>query len=141
MPFPLLFSGAPQGHSLVQGNIVADDGSFSDDDAGTMIDEKSFPDLGTGMDLDAGQEPGQGGNETGRDEPGLLIKEMGNPIGPDGMEPRIAKQDFQSILYGRIPLFDDADIIAHGCKHTSFLPFGHKKRPPPDRGDLLAVPL
>ena len=141
VPLPFFFSGAAQGHSLVKGNIIADDGGFPDDNAGTMIDEESFPDLSTGMDLDTSQEPGQSGNEPSRDEPGSLIKEMGNPIGPDGVESGIAKQDFQGILYGRIPLFDDSDIIAHGCKHKSFLPFGHKKRPPPHRGDLLAVPL
>ena len=136
MPFALFLAGASQGHPLVQGNIVSNNGGFPDDDAGSMVDEQPFPDLGPGMDLDAGGQPGQGGNETGGDEPGSFIEEMGKPVGPDGVESRVTEHDFQGVLHRRIPLFDDSDVVAHGCKHSFLLPFGYKKRPPLPRGDL-----
>ena len=60
---------------------------------------------------------------------------MGKPVGPDGVETRVTEHNFQGVLHRRIPLFDNPDIIAHGCKHSFLLPFGYKKRPPPDRGD------
>ena len=43
-----------QGDALIQFDIVADGAGFTDDDACAVIDEEAVPDLGAGMDVDAG---------------------------------------------------------------------------------------
>ena len=54
MTLAVLLTGTSQGHALIQGHIVANNGGLTDDDTVTVIDEKSFANLCTGMDLDAG---------------------------------------------------------------------------------------
>ena len=48
-----------------------------------MVDEQAFADLGAGMDLDAREEAGNRGNEACRDEPLMLVEEVGQAMGPD----------------------------------------------------------
>ena len=77
-----------------------------------MVDEQAFADLGAGMDLDAREEAGNRGNEACRDEPLMLIEEVGQAMGPDGMKAGIAEQDFQRVLGGWIAVLDDANVVA-----------------------------
>ena len=102
MAFALFLTRPAEGDTLIEGHVVADDRRFSDDDAHAMVDEQAFADLGAGMDLDAREEAGNRGNEAGRDEPLMLIEEVGQAMGPDGMKAGIAEQDFQRVLGGCI---------------------------------------
>ena len=45
-----------------------------------MVDEQAFADLGAGMDLDAREEAGNRGNEACRDEPLMLVEEVGQAM-------------------------------------------------------------
>lgn len=77
-----------------------------------MVNEQAFANLGAGMDLDAREEAGNGGNDAGRDKPLMLVEEVGQAMGPDGMKAGIAKQDFQRILSSWIAVLDDANVVA-----------------------------
>ena len=54
MAFPLLLSRTPEGHALIQSDIIADDRCLTDDHAAAVVDKKSFSDRRSGMDLDPG---------------------------------------------------------------------------------------
>lgn len=112
MAFALFLTRPAEGDTLIEGHVVADDRRFSDDDAHAMVDEQSFADLGAGMDLDAREEAGNRGNEACRDEPLMLVEEVGQAMGPDGMKAGIAEQDFQRVLGGWIAVLDDANVVA-----------------------------
>ena len=46
-----------QRYAVIHGDVVADFGSFSDNDAGSVVNEKAFADFGAGVDFNAGQKP------------------------------------------------------------------------------------
>src|SRR4051812_6266899 len=52
-----LFPRAAEGDALVHGDIVPDRGGLTNDDTHTVIDEDALTDPGTGVNLDAGDEP------------------------------------------------------------------------------------
>ncbi len=52
----VLLAGAAERDALVEGYVVADDRSFTDDHAHAVIDEEAAADLRAGMNLDAGKE-------------------------------------------------------------------------------------
>ena len=112
MAFAFFLTRPAEGHALIEGNVVADDRRFSDDNAHAMVNEQAFANLGAGMDLDAREEAGNGGNDAGRDKPLMLVEEVGQAMGPDGMKAGIAKQDFQRILSSWIAVLDDANVVA-----------------------------
>lgn len=112
MAFALFLTCPAEGHALIEGDVVADDCRFADDDAHAMVDKQAFTNLGAGMDFDARKEAGNSGNDTGRDKPLMLIEKVGQAMGPDGMKARIAKQDFQRVLSGWIAVLDDANVVA-----------------------------
>ena len=53
----LLF-GAAQGNAVVDGAVITDFCRFAEHDAHTVVNEQPVSDLGTGVDLDAGQVAG-----------------------------------------------------------------------------------
>ena len=53
-----LVSRAAECDALVQHAIIADDGGLPDDDSHGVVDEQATPDLRGGMNLDAGEKPG-----------------------------------------------------------------------------------
>src|ERR1043165_2204865 len=55
MALDALGTGAAEGDALVEHDVVADFGSFTDDHAHTVIDEEAAADDGAGMDFDAGE--------------------------------------------------------------------------------------
>ncbi len=54
MPFSRLLACPAQCHTLVQGYVIPDDGRLPDDHAAAVVDEQSFADLRSRMDLDPG---------------------------------------------------------------------------------------
>ena len=63
-----------------------------------MVDKKSFTDLSTGMNFDSRKEAGDGGNNSGRDEPLAAVKEVSQAVSPNGMKAGITEQDFERVL-------------------------------------------
>ena len=53
MTLAVLLASSSQCHSLIQGHIIADNGSLTNDDTVAVINEKSLADLRAGMDLNA----------------------------------------------------------------------------------------
>ena len=56
MTFAVFVAGAAEGHALIEGDVVANDGGFSDDHARAVVDEHAAAEDGAGMDFDSGEE-------------------------------------------------------------------------------------
>ncbi len=56
MAFADMLAGAAQSDIMEQHAIIANNGGFTDDDAGTVIDKKPRSDPGTGMNFNPGEE-------------------------------------------------------------------------------------
>lgn len=52
---------------LIDGDVVADFGAFSNH-AETVIEKEALPNLSAGMNVDAGQEPGEMVDQSGKEE-------------------------------------------------------------------------
>ena len=58
-------SFGPEGHSLLETHVCANDSGFADDNAGAMVDKKAAADLGSRMNIDSGIGMGNLGDDAG----------------------------------------------------------------------------
>lgn len=112
MAFSFFFTGTAEGYALIEGYVVADDRRLADDNSHTMVDKKSFTDLSTGMNFDSRKEAGDGGNNSGRDEPLAAVKEVSQAVSPNGMKAGITEQDFERVFGRRVAVLNDANVVA-----------------------------
>src|SRR5690606_22947644 len=111
--------GSAERDPLVDADAVTDLGCFSDHDAHSVIDD-DFPELRSGMDVDAGEKARQFRNET-RQQRNLQAKEkMGEPMEEDRFHARVEQKDLEETLRCRII----ASIIAKELPHPSIF---HRK--------------
>ena len=110
MTFAVLLTGTSQGHTLIQGHIVADNGGLTDDDTVTVIDEKSFADLCTGMDLDAGLAHTSLGNIPRPEIMSAQVQLMRQSVMDHDLETGIQK-DLHGGMDRRITFLDNTDFF------------------------------
>jgi len=83
-----------EGDALIELDVPADDGGFTDDDAGAVIGEEVFTDGGAGMDVNTGLVMGVLGHDA-RDEGDVkAIEDMSETLDGDGEEAGIADDGF-----------------------------------------------
>ena len=99
-----------QGDGLIKPHAPADDRRFADDDAGSVIDEKAFADLGAGMNIDASLRMGDLGDDPRQHRDAQPVKLMREAMTNDRRDARIAKHDLVVAFGGRIPLEGGADV-------------------------------
>src|SRR6185312_13057860 len=112
MTFAALTTGTTDGHPLIQQNVVPDLGGFADHDPHAMINEQPLSDSGPGMNFDAGEKSRKLRNEPSCDKPTFPVKPVRHPVQHDGMQARVAKQDFPATFCGGVLLLDRPDVIA-----------------------------
>jgi hypothetical protein len=84
--------GPAQGDVVEDGDVVADDGRLTDDDAGGVVEEDSLPDDGGGVDVN-GEDVGDAGLEREREGPSLLRPEhVRDAVGLDGEEALVVEE-------------------------------------------------
>src|SRR5690625_1460101 len=104
MPFALFFTAAPKNYALIKCHIVANFGRFTNDDSHTVIDEDALANLGTRVDLDAGEKAVDMGDQPGDEIKPMSVKEMGHPVHLQCMKPRIAGEHLQQRTSRRIAI-------------------------------------
>src|SRR5262249_36484732 len=126
----LIERGAAQGNALIKRHIVSQLGRLADHDAHSVVDEHAPPDLGAGMNLDAGQQTAKMGQKTPQDMPTALPSSVGRPVKQQRMQPRIAKHDLQPRSGGRIARHNRGDILAKMLEdHKSSFLLCRRSRP------------
>lgn len=93
VPFALVFACAAEGDLVVEGAIVANFSSFTDDQAHAVVDEEVFADLGAGVDFNAGQKTAKLGDEAGPKVSPFSVEKVGDAVKADGMDARIVDED------------------------------------------------
>ena len=92
---PVRCACAAEGHAVVDENIVADDRRLADHDAHSVVDEDPTADGGAGVDLDAGQEPGELRNEPRQNLQLIsLPQSVRQPVRPERVHAGIPEQYF-----------------------------------------------
>ncbi len=108
--FAAFFAGAAEGDALVDQRVVADDRRFADHDAHAMVNEDAAPDRCAGVDFDPREEAGEMGDQPREEGEAPVIQPMGKAMEPQGMQSRIAKQDFQPVPRRGIALKNNLKI-------------------------------
>src|SRR4051794_35823999 len=114
MPLAALAAGAAQRDALVQQNVVTDDSGFTDHHARAVINEEPAPDHRAGVNLDLGEEAADLREDTRQQRDVPAIKFMGEAVRQDGVEPRIAEEDFDDALGRRIFPENGLDLLPDG---------------------------
>ena len=89
-------------HALIKLHVAADLTGFADDNTGAVIDKKVIADRGTWMDIDARSRVRPFCHHARNERHLKLVQEMRQPMNCDGLEPRIAKDDFVKRAHGRV---------------------------------------
>ena len=112
-----LVARAAQRHALVEQHVVADLRGLADHHAGTVIDEEAAPDGGSRMNLDPGEEAADLREHPRHQRHAPPVQAVRHAVRQDGVEARVAEEDFQHALGGRILPEDGVDLFADGAEH------------------------
>lgn len=109
--FPGFFSRTAQGYAVVNGAIVADFCRFSDNDAHSVVNQKSASNGGCGMDFDP-----RPSSCVLRDHPRdqlviMAVKEICNPMIDQNVQPGVAEKDLKVRAGGRVSLPNGFNIV------------------------------
>lgn len=93
----LLTSGegsGDQADALVHFHVVADEGGFTDDGAGAMINEEMGPDSGARMQIHSGAAVGPFGHDSGDEGDFAQVQLMSHSLDGDGFDEGVRDDDF-----------------------------------------------
>ena len=93
---------SPQGDALVDTDIFPDLGCFADDHARSVVDNEPPADRGPGMDIDTRDAVGMLGHDPWQHGHIEFEKAVRHPVNHDGIDSRVAEDDFIMALGGRI---------------------------------------
>ena len=97
-----ILAGAAQGNAVVDGAVITDFCRFAEHDAHTVVNEQPVADLGTGVNLDAGQVAGQLADEARQEETLVTVQKMCNFVRYQHMETGVQNDDLRHIACGRV---------------------------------------
>lgn len=106
------FPGTAEGNFMEEGDIVFDDGGFTDDDAGGVVEEDAGADAGGGVDID-GEDLGIDALEVEGDLAAPMVPEfVGDAVGGEGEEALVVENGGEEAIGGRVALVDGDNIAA-----------------------------
>ena len=102
----------PEGHALVELDVVADHRRLADDHAGAVVDAEALADGRARMDVDAGARVGDLGQQPGQDGDALGVELVRDPVDRGGEEARIRGDHLVDALRRRIARDDRVGVKA-----------------------------
>src|ERR1700743_507183 len=119
MAFPLLVAGPAECNTLVDQNVVANFRSLADNNARTVIDEKTPPDLRSRVDFNAGQKTRNLRDEPRNDRDVRLVQPMRETVQQNGVEAGVTEEDFNGALRRWVFTKYGIDLFPDSGKHAS----------------------
>ena len=108
-------AGAAQGYALIDGDVVTDLRRLADDDE-AVVDEEVASDLGTGVNIDRGQEAGEVIDQPREEEGSRLIQPMRDPV--PGQRPDAGvQQNLRTRMRSGIASPDRIEISGQSARH------------------------
>ena len=96
---------------MIERAVIADLGGLADHHPHAVIDHHPPADPGSGMDLDAGEEAAEMGDEATEESRVVQPQPARRAMKQDGVQPRIAEQDFGRGAGGGIALSIGGDAL------------------------------
>ena len=125
----MLLTRTSQRYPLIQSHVVSDNGSLTDYDTVSVVDEESLSNLCAGMYLDTCLSYSPLRHPSGPEIMALFIQFMCNPIVHHNLEAGIQK-NLHGRMDSRIPLSDNSDFflyIMNESHNESHLTYQFKK--------------
>src|SRR5579872_3132782 len=122
MSLALLFSGSTQRYSLIQRDIVPNDGGLADHGAHAVIDKEASSNLSAGMNLNAGEKARDLRSESRQKTHAMNPQPVAQMVSPHSMQARIADQHLEVRASRGVRLKDGGDIFSDRADET-----GHGK--------------
>ena len=126
MAFASLVSGSAQSHVLINQNVVANLGGLSDHDAHAVVDEKPAADRRAGMDLNAGEKARYLRNHSRQQRYIRVVEPVRETMQQDRVKSRIAKENLEDALGGRVFAKDGVDLFPDDCQTYARPPAGNQ---------------
>ena len=79
--------------------------------------KKRRPMVAPGMDLDAGEEAAELGNESRQERHPPAVELVGHAVGQDGMEAGVAQNDFEGAFGRRVLSEDRVELFPDSSEH------------------------
>ena len=121
MALALLPAGAAQGHTVIEGAVVADLRRLADHHPHAMVDEKTPPDPRPGVNLDARQQARQGGDEARRPLQAMAPEIMTETMHQQGVNAGIGGQHLEGIARRGIAVEDAVNVFTDSLEHAASL--------------------
>src|SRR5262245_41596325 len=90
--------------AVVEREVFADLCRLAHDDAHAVVDEEAVADGRARVDLDAGKESAQVGDEAAQEAPLAHPERMRQPVEPDGVQAGVAEEDLGGAAGGGVAL-------------------------------------
>ena len=119
MALTLVPAGSAQGDTLVEGDVIADNGGLPDDHPHAVVNKKATADGGAGVDLDARQPPRKGGNASRQPLEIRPPYPVGKPVEQQRVQSRVVGQNLECVPGSRVPVEHTADVLFDSLKHLS----------------------
>ncbi len=113
----LVPTGAAQGHALIQGDIVTNLSSLTNNHTQAVIDKEAAPDLGPRMDLNSGKPATDGGQKTGQPFQVVGPQPMRGPVQQQRMQTGIAGQNLNGITSRWVTMKYTLNIFFDSSEH------------------------
>jgi len=117
MPFASFVASTPQSHILINQNIVPNLGGLPYHDGHAVVDKKTAAYGGAWMNFDAGEEARELRDHARQQRDARLVEPMGDAMEQNSVEPRIAQEDLEDALSGRVFAKYGVDLFPDCAKH------------------------
>ena len=104
-------TGPPQGHPLVNGDVVSNFRGLADDDAQAVVDKKAVSDFGPRMNLDGRKKAHHVGKPTSQELESLIPQPMVEAVPKDGMDAGVAEKDLPGVSGRGVTLLRNGNIL------------------------------
>jgi hypothetical protein len=96
---------------VVEGDVIANDGGFTDNNTSTVVNKKTCPDRGSRMNINVADQPGKKRQPTGTIAPASQPQPVRNTVKNQGVNTGIGGQHFKSGTGCRVTLKNAGDIF------------------------------
>ena len=112
MPFLLFQRSAAQDNTLIEEDVISDFSCFADYHTHSVVDKKAPANRGARVDFNAGEKSVKVGDAASEGTGTGAPEEMGGAVQPDGVEARVAEQNFNDVAGGRVPAENTLNIFS-----------------------------
>jgi len=117
---PAVFAGAPQGHTLIQDDVISDDSGLADYNAHAMVNKESAANRCARVYFNSRKPTYQLRYKASQQSEPQPVERMSYPVQHDGMQSRVAQQHFEHAGCRGVFAENCVDLFPYRAQHIRF---------------------